>query len=948
MAMRSNTLKHYASLSAKAIRLTLKGRLLEQVRLSRHYKLLAGSELFDQAFYLSQSPQLQHPNADLLGHYLTAGGFQGLDPNPLFDSDWYLERNPDVRVTGINPLLHFIQNGAREGRKPHPLFDPAGYSCPDSNVGAERALAHYLNQGGLQGCKPHILFDGKWYLDRYPDVSTSQLNPLVHYLESGWREGRDPHSLFHTAFYLERNPDVAKARLNPLIHFIETGFREDRDPNPLFDLHYYKARYSDVMETGVNALEHYVTSGAGERRQPHPLFDPGYYLDNVSPSEIAGTALQHYFCEGVQRGLSPHPLFDVRFYLDQQPWSKDLITDPVQHYLDFGASVGLDPCELFDTSYYVERYPEVAASGVNPLVHYLLSGTEKGYNPNPLFDTAFYFQRYPDVAAHNENPLIHYMRTGAFEGRAPSPFFDSLFYLQKNPGLRRARINPLAHYLRYGASGESGDPNPFFDNASYLNDHIELREQALNPLVHFLSASTESLRSEGEDQGLTELAANVTFKCRCLGILDPLKGSQIKLAQVICVTHVRPAAPKAGNEYRINRLLHRLRSDGYDVITIVSPLPIHSVSDEQIIELAEELGNAVLCERNGLVSFYTTEDHARVLRSIEGELVPDMRRVLAEPEQGLSKRELQSLTVDRTFCHDALIHLVTQMTAAQESCVVLAEYVFMSRMLPLLKQSVLRIIDTHDVFSSKSDKVLAFGVQDPLSLTAEEERERLARADLILAIQEDERQTLASLVESSDKVITVGVDFTVSSDFGRHSTAPLVLCVASDNWVNAHSVQQFLRLVWPSIVKAEPTAQILIAGGVSKSLRGTHEGVVMLGTVDDLNGLYRESRVVVNPALAGTGLKIKTLEALSRFVPVVTWPSGVEGMHPRLASKCLIAKDWFEFGQKVTGVLLQPECNDFLNEDRTEIRELLSPENAYRELERRLAISLRQPELTQA
>jgi hypothetical protein len=71
--------------------------------------------------------------------------------------------------------------------------------------------------------KPHPLFDPNFYLERYPDVERSGLDPLVHFLRFGGLEGRQPHPHFDSGFYLANNPDVVAEKLNPLVHFLEHG-----------------------------------------------------------------------------------------------------------------------------------------------------------------------------------------------------------------------------------------------------------------------------------------------------------------------------------------------------------------------------------------------------------------------------------------------------------------------------------------------------------------------------------------------------------------------------------------------------------------------------------------------------------------------------------------------------------------------------------------------------
>ncbi|HWR01820.1 MAG TPA: hypothetical protein VN371_08120 [Chlorobaculum sp.] len=94
-----------------------------------------------------------------------------------------------------------------------------------SNTGNEYAT---LSQSGL--------FDADYYLNKYPDVLRSGMDPIVHYLNFGAKEMRKPCSLFDTAWYLDTYPDVASAQINPLVHYVIFGAGEGRRPHPLFDV----------------------------------------------------------------------------------------------------------------------------------------------------------------------------------------------------------------------------------------------------------------------------------------------------------------------------------------------------------------------------------------------------------------------------------------------------------------------------------------------------------------------------------------------------------------------------------------------------------------------------------------------------------------------------------------------------------------------------------------
>ena len=75
-------------------------------------------------------------------------------------------------------------------------------------------------------------FDAAFYLNRYPDVALSGVDPIVHYVRYGAGEGRNPHPGFDTGFYCSTYPDVTKRGANPLTHYILHGRAEGRRPNP--------------------------------------------------------------------------------------------------------------------------------------------------------------------------------------------------------------------------------------------------------------------------------------------------------------------------------------------------------------------------------------------------------------------------------------------------------------------------------------------------------------------------------------------------------------------------------------------------------------------------------------------------------------------------------------------------------------------------------------------
>ena len=93
-------------------------KLFKQGSTKRDLALIRSSDLFNEAWYLANNPDVAQVKIDPASHYLIHGGFEGRDPGPNFSSQGYLETYEDVKKSGMNPLLHYIKYGRKEGRVP--------------------------------------------------------------------------------------------------------------------------------------------------------------------------------------------------------------------------------------------------------------------------------------------------------------------------------------------------------------------------------------------------------------------------------------------------------------------------------------------------------------------------------------------------------------------------------------------------------------------------------------------------------------------------------------------------------------------------------------------------------------------------------------------------------------------------------------------------------------
>lgn len=233
-----------------------------------------------------------------------------------------------------------------------------------------------------------------------------------------------------------------------------------------------------------------------------------------------------------------------------------------------------------------------------------------------------------------------------------------------------------------------------------------------------------------------------------------------------------------------------------------------------------------------------------------------------------------------TLYEQSIGETVAEVCDRQNVDMLICNYVFQSKLLESVPERVFKAIDTHDIFTDRNKKLAANGVDAQLhwlSFSREEEGMALERADSIIAIQDEEALFFEGI--STTPVTVLG--HLQACHFLDVPARPLKTMgfVGSSNPVNREAMTAFIDQFLASPLSREMTLHI--AGGICEDLSTQYPSVVCRGFVDDLDDFYREMDLIINPLLFGTGLKIKTVEALSYGRPIVSTSIGFEGIKSR-------------------------------------------------------------------
>lgn len=134
--------------------------------------------------------------------------------------------------------------------------------------------------------------------------------------------------------------------------------------------------------------------------------------------------------------------------------------------------------------------------------------------------------------------------------------------------------------------------------------------------------------------------------------------------------------------------------------------------------------------------------------------------------------------------------------------------------------------------------------------------------------------------------------------------------IGSLNWhPNVTGIKWFINKVWPCVVEKIPSATLQIAGrGLrqNETVLPSGKNIVIAGEVDDARAFITSCHVIIAPLFAGSGLRIKIIDAMSAGRPLVATPVAVEGLQAENGRELAVAGDPESFCSTLITLLRDP------------------------------------------
>lgn len=263
---------------------------------------------------------------------------------------------------------------------------------------------------------------------------------------------------------------------------------------------------------------------------------------------------------------------------------------------------------------------------------------------------------------------------------------------------------------------------------------------------------------------------------------------------------------------------------------------------------------------------------------------------------------------------------------------IIFEYIHLSYFKPLFLNNQHLILDTHDIMNKRCEKFIVDGKKHWININEEEELNLLKEFHLNLAIQKSEfnylvnRNISSLLVPHANKIN----DLKIKDEFKN------IIFIGGNNEANLNAIIWFISNVWSyfKYIKLNLVIYGTVCTGIKSILDcGTYENLYLKGKIDDLDFVYNDANLIINPVKIGGGLKIKNVEALCYGLPLITTGEGAYGMEDGVNKAFLLANTVDEWVDLILSLMLSSKLRIQLSKNALEYaKNNFSDEVCYREL----------------
>lgn len=239
-------------------------------------------------------------------------------------------------------------------------------------------------------------------------------------------------------------------------------------------------------------------------------------------------------------------------------------------------------------------------------------------------------------------------------------------------------------------------------------------------------------------------------------------------------------------------------------------------------------------------------------------------------------------------------------------------------LIPLLRRTLPEapiVLDEHNVESLLVERVADVepGVRGHLTrlhaaAVARLERAAVSGADVVLCCSDEDGRELRRLGARRLALVPNGVDLPNGPPHDPLTGRDVVFVGSLDWRPNALAAVELAREIWPRVTRRLPGLRLVLVGRnpPPEVRRLERSDVIVTGTVPSVEPYLRNAFATAMPLRAGSGTRLKVLEAAAAGVPIVATRVTFEGLPFEHGRDLLVAETPAEFADAIVRLRADP------------------------------------------
>ena len=236
---------------------------------------------------------------------------------------------------------------------------------------------------------------------------------------------------------------------------------------------------------------------------------------------------------------------------------------------------------------------------------------------------------------------------------------------------------------------------------------------------------------------------------------------------------------------------------------------------------------------------------------------------------------------------------------------IIIEYIRLDYLLNNIKNKYMTFIDTHDLMSVRNEAFKKNNDKHHIVISREEEYKILDKYDYVLSIQKNEYKLLKENIKKEKNIL---VYHAVDIKYNYKANDKLTNIIFISGPSNYKHIVWLIENVWKYFINDKELI-LNIHGSVCNKLKQYKhiKNIKLRGYAKNLEEIYKNADLVINPVLYGGGLKIKNVEALSNSIPLITTDEGANGIEDGINYAYLLANTPDEWVESIVSLKLSKE-----------------------------------------